>query len=212
MANINVLGPNVEKMKVDAPNVDFEWKELEIGSRSCRRLETLVLRTCEGHILSTVTGLFCHRMPLLVSLELDITGDSVNLSDVMLKLSKHCGTLHEFNLSAASQDRGAFEVLARNANMLQEATISFRDRECWEDWQFSTRAVDGVSSFLPCPALHLLSVSCRHSSHDRFELTANAAELIANRCNQVRKLKPSLHVLVLDIEYLARRIGNSLRV
>lgn len=92
--------------------------KLEIVSRSCNRMRRLTIRSDANRLLSKVSCLFWVNMPFLTSLSLDISGDSGDLSEVMLKLSKLCGALVEFRLKGSSQDRTSFEAFARNATML----------------------------------------------------------------------------------------------
>lgn len=95
-AQMTVLGPCVKKLEVDLLDNDVQQTQLETVSRSCRQLEDFMLRACPDTAVPALHSFFFQSMSLLKHLRLSIPDDGVDLSEVMLKLSKHCASLLEF--------------------------------------------------------------------------------------------------------------------
>lgn len=188
---------------LDLRLVEFKAEELNTVSRSISGLKRLSCTVYAISALSVVAELFSRNMPHLTFLHLSFAYTMANISETMLELSNHCGTLLEFYLKTCSPKTGAFLAFG---TILEHIDIAFTNAEFWEDSSvFDHRVTDAVTLFLTCPSLRRLKIY--RSGEELFDtfngMAAASKERLANLCNPIRIQNPYLHVSVFGVDYLA---------
>lgn len=219
LERMKILGICVQSIEVgiyDSQNVRSQY--LESISQAFCQLEEMRLTVPANAAVSAIKALFSHEMPLLTKFDLSIcdrddynNGDAVgeeadrdetfgDVSEALLELSAHVGTLRDFGFHGYSQDRGAFSAIARGAPMLQNVRLNFLDMDLSEEstayiTQYQARVEDTVSLFMECPALNHLE---QYGSIDK-EIPLDR---IADACRRLQLTKNRhLSAEVLGVKY-----------